>query len=76
MSQEYKYEIVASGDKVLGNVWWDSEKEEIDTDNPRILEYLKGKTYQDITWHDGVQFLQYLGRILKNGYVHAKRVDK
>lgn len=72
---EFRYEILAGGDKVVGEVWWDADKSEIDYDNPRVMDYLKGKSYNGITWHDGPKFLRYLGRILDNGYVHAKRVE-
>jgi len=74
--REHAYDIVVSGDKVLGQVWWNPEESKIDSDTPKVLQYLKDKSYQGITFHDGVKFLTHLGRMLKNGYVYAKRVDK
>lgn len=73
---EHTYEIIAGGDQVLGQVWWDAENNKLDTDNNKVLEYLKDKSYQGITFHDGVKFLSHLGRMLKNGYVHARRVEE
>ncbi len=71
---EYTYEIVVSGDQVMGQVWWDDQKEEIDGD-ALVLSFLKDKSYQGITYQDGVKFLTHLGRMLKNGYIYAKRVE-
>lgn len=71
---EYTYDIVVSGDTVLGQIWWDDKEEKLDGD-PKVLSYLKDKSYQGITYHDGVKFLTHLGRMLDNGYAYAKRVE-
>ncbi len=75
MAQEYTYDIKVSGDEVWGQVWWDPAENKIATDTPELLEYLKTKHHQDITYHDGVKFLTHLGNILSNGYIHAERVE-
>jgi hypothetical protein len=74
-SHEHIYEILANGEQVLGQVWWDAEKKVLDSDNSKLLGYLKEKSYNNITYHDGVKFLQHLGRMLKNGYIHARRMS-
>ena len=74
-TREYVHEIIVSGDEVMGQVWWDPDAKKLDSDTPKVLEYLKDKTYQGITWHDGIKFLQHLGRMLDSGYVHARAVD-
>ena len=72
---EHTYEIISSGDQTVGRVWWDADEGKLDSDNQRLLSYLKEKSYQGITYHSGVEFLQHLGRILKNGYIHARKVE-
>ena len=74
-TREHVHEIIVGGDEVMGLVWWDPDAKKLDSDTPKVLDYLKDKTYQGVTYHDGVKFLQYLGRMLDNSYVHARSVD-
>ena len=67
------YEIVSNSQSV-GKVWWDEKSSKIMSDNEQLLDYLKDKSYQDITWHDGPKFLQNLGNMLNNGYIFARTV--
>lgn len=75
MRFEHTYEILVSGDQVVGKVWWDTENKKLDGDNTALLTYLKKQHYGDITYHEGVRFLEHLGNILNNGYIHARKVD-
>jgi hypothetical protein len=72
---ENKYEIIASGDHVLGEIWWNSSKEVLESDDKDLLEYIKTKHWRGLTHADGPKFLSHLGRILDNGYIHARKLS-
>ena len=72
--REHEYDIMSGTDSRMGTVWWDGEK--VDSDSERVLSILRKKSYNKTTIHDGVAFLKVLPKILKNGYISARRVNK
>ncbi len=73
MARTLEYEIFSGGDRSMGNVWL-GDKGKVDGDSQRVLAILKRQHFPGVSFQKGEQFLQKLGRILSNGYMHAKRV--
>ncbi len=74
MAREIEYEIVGTGDKVIGKVWWDGKK--VDSDSPRLLKSLKKQNVDGYTLRSGEEFVKRLPKIYKNGYIRARKVSK
>ncbi len=74
MAREIEYEIIGSTDNTIGYVWWDGKK--IDSDNPSLLDGLKDRMSDGVTFSDGKEFVQRLPLVYKNGYIRARKVSK
>ena len=69
---QWNYEILADGKRVIARVYWDGKQ--VQTDPESYRHFLEQKSYNNIFIQDGLDFLKVLPKIYRSGYMSARRV--
>lgn len=72
--RKLEHEVYSSGDRKMGHVWL-GEDNKVDSDSTTLLNILSKKTAPGVNFYDGEKFLRNITSVLRNGYIHAQKVN-